>query len=235
MIEALIGSPGSGKTYHLTRRVMKAANGGRKCFVNWEMDYKNVYVYNDEEFLELQHRFPGEKKLIGIDEAHLMFDARMWKNIPAAMLKQLSQTRKSLFDMLWSSQDEGNVDKRLRVVTNWMWHCKAYFRSWNPCGDFPLYFSAACYEPRNFRKPKKHAVRYWFPFSKKVARAYDTLQVLDSASWLEGDGAKSPVNERLTLPAGTDVNAVVKELSAQLGIQGSSETIRRVLLGAVPA
>jgi len=182
LIEGYQGLPGSGKSYTLTARALEVARRGRQVWANYEMNHKNIALFDMKDLLELP---PG---LVVIDEAHLWFDARLSMKLPPEYLMKLSQTRKAQWDILYCSQDLGNVDKRLRIVTNWAWDCHAYFKSWNPKGN-PLLFTAKCYPPKHLGKPKKHVVTRYRFFNKKVAAAFDTLQTLEQADHILKAGA----------------------------------------------
>lgn len=168
MIEGYIGRPGSGKSYRLTERVLREAERGRTCFVNYGLIHPNVYQFGPEDLLDLP---PG---LIAIDEAHLWFSARQSLQLPPSWLAGLSQTRKKQWDLLWAAQHENRVDRVLRDVSNWMYLCT----SWLTWDQHALLFKAVTYEPEYFRKEKRAMGSSWKWFSPKVAGAYDTFETL---------------------------------------------------------
>jgi len=170
-IEGLIGRPGSGKTYELTRRVLEAANRDRLVFTNYAVAHPNVFLFAPDQLLDLP---PG---LVVIDEAHLWFPARMALKLPMSWLAGMSQTRKRGWDLLWCAQHESRIDRAIRDVTSWMHLCRAWFS----VGGHPALFTYTTWEPEDFRKPKKAYGRGFHFFSSKVADAYDTHESLTQA------------------------------------------------------
>lgn len=172
-IEGLIGRPGAGKTYELTRRALREADRDRMVFSNYPIAHPNIWLFEPDQLMDLP---PG---LVVLDEAHLWFPARMALKLPMSWLAGMSQTRKAGWDMIWAAQHETRVDKVVRDVTSWMWLSAAWFGGE---GSPPRLFSATCWEPEFFRRPKKHRVRSWSMFSDRVARAYDTHGRIEQAT-----------------------------------------------------
>jgi zona occludens toxin (predicted ATPase) len=172
MIEGLIGRPGSGKTYELTRRILAAADRDRLVFANYVVEHPNVFYFTPEQLLDLP------PALVVIDEAHLWFPARGALQLPMSWLAGMSQTRKAGWDLLWSAQHESRVDRVVRDVTNWM-HLANAWLSWD---GHPMFFSYRTYEPENFRKEKKVMGRGFHFFSGRVSAAYNTLGRIEQAA-----------------------------------------------------
>lgn len=171
MIEGLIGRPGSGKSYELTRRVLEAADRDRIVFTNYAVSHPNVYLFSPDQLMDLP---PG---LVVIDEAHLWFPARMALQLPMSWLAGMSQTRKAGWDLLWAAQHENRVDKVVRDVTSWMWLCSAWFSH----NGHPVLFSRSSWEPEKFRRPQERYTRSFSLFSSRVASAYNTFESLTQA------------------------------------------------------
>lgn len=174
MIEGFVGRPGSGKSYTLTATAIEQAERGRDVFANYPINHPRCYTFSPDDLLDLP---PG---VIVIDEAHLWFPARQALKLPPSWLAMLSQTRKNGWDLYWCAQHEARVDRVIRDVSNWMWHCTAWFE-WD---SHPMFFKAVSYEPEFFRNDKKKGITKIRPFSKKVAGGYDTFERLNSARHL---------------------------------------------------
>lgn len=174
-----MGRPGSGKTYTLTARVLRELDKRPELVVhaNYGINDERVKRFGIEDLMDLP---PG---LVVIDEAHLWFESRASMKLPPSMIAKMSQTRKAQWSMLWSTQHESRVDKVLRNVTNWMWLCNAWF-SWR---EHAVMFTATCFEPEFFRKPKKYASKRTRFFRPSVAAAYDTFESLDIAAHMRSD------------------------------------------------
>jgi len=173
MIEGFIGRPGAGKTYTMTRRLLKIAER-RPVFSNYAIDHPNVTVFEPQDLMRLP------SGVIALDEAHLYFPARGSLRLPMSWLTMLSQTRKMGWDLMYTSQHEARVDRALRDITNVMWWCKA----WGFSGNHPWFFAARGYEPEYFRKTKKAMVRSMSFFDSRVANAYDTYAFIQEADHL---------------------------------------------------
>lgn len=171
MIEGLIGRPGSGKSYEMTRRVLKAADRDRLVFTNYAVEHPNVYTFTPDQLMDLP---PG---LVVIDEAHLWFPARMSLKLPMSWLMGMSQTRKKGWDLIYGAQHESRLDRAIRDVTSWMWLCRA----WGSHNGHPIAFSRASWEPEFFRREKKQFTREVSLFSARVAAAYNTHEMLSQA------------------------------------------------------
>lgn len=173
-IEGLIGRPGSGKSYELTRRVLAAADNDRLVFTNYAVAHPNVYKFSPDQLLDLP---PG---LVVIDEAHLWFPARMALKLPMSWLAGMSQTRKKGWDMLYACQHETRIDRAIRDVSSWLWLCRAWGGG-GGSGAHPWVFTATAWEPEFFRRPGRHYARKVSFYKQRVADSYDTFESLTQA------------------------------------------------------
>lgn len=170
-VECLIGRPGSGKSYELTRRVLAEADRDRLVFTNYAVAHPNVYMFTPDQLMDLP---PG---LVVIDEAHLWFPARMSLKLPMSWLAGVSQTRKKGWDVLLAAQHESRLDRALRDICSWMHLCRAWFSH----NDHPVLFTSTTWEPEFFRRDKKQMGRSMHWFDRKVADAYNTHESLTQA------------------------------------------------------
>lgn len=170
-IEALIGRPGSGKSYEATRRVLFAANRDRLVFTNYAVSHPNVYMFEPSQLMDLP------PALVVIDEAHLWFPSRMSLKLPMSWLAGMSQTRKKGWDLLLVAQHESRLDRAVRDVCSWMHLCSA----WGGHKGHPILFTSRTYEPEFFRRPDRLMGRSMHLFSSRVASAYDTFETLTQA------------------------------------------------------
>jgi hypothetical protein len=204
MIEGYIGIPGSGKTLSMTVRAYKTRKNYDQIVTNYTVrfgDKVNVLRISDADHLMAvcEHALSGKdnaRRLVLLDEVHLIFDARMWSKVPAEFLRILAQPRKARLDMLYTAQHESQVEKRLRTVTNWMWLCKSWGKDFNPFSDTPYVFWAKCFESFEFRNPRaKDYGSRMYRFKKRYGRLYDTMEVLERFD-LEGLGTAVSPPER---------------------------------------
>lgn len=190
MIEGWIGRPGSGKTYTLTARALKARARGKAVFANYPIN--GCVTFTPDQLLDLP---PG---LIVIDEAHLWFSARQAMNLPPSWLAEMSQTRKNGWDLIWSAQHEARVDSVIRHITSWLWLTQAWFKS---RAGHPRLFSTSCYEPEFFRNEKRRTVKMWTPFQMSVAQQYDTMGKIEIARHMARKGDVYAKGGPAALPA----------------------------------
>lgn len=177
-VECLVGRPGSGKSYELTRRVLEAAKKDRLVFTNYGVTHPNVYRFRPDQLLDLP---PG---LVVIDEAHLWFPARMSLKLPMSWLAGISYVRKNGWDLLLATQHESRLDRAVRDVCSWMWLCRA----WGSHDGHPILFTSKSWEPEFFRRDGKHFSRTARFFSREVAEAYNTFESLGQADHTHQQG-----------------------------------------------
>lgn len=205
MIEGYVGRPGAGKTYMLTKRLLKIADGGRPVYANYHINHPNVTFFNPLDLMDLP---PG---VVALDEAHLYFPARGALKLPMSWLAMMSQTRKRGWDIFYTTQHENRLDRVVRDITNLMWLTRAI-----GSGETPWWFAAYAYEPEYFRKPKRAMLRSYSRFDRKIAAAYDTYETIEEAEHLKGaDVYRGTSAQR----AGTNV---------QVGHGGSGGAVRSV-------
>jgi hypothetical protein len=189
MIEGYIGVPGAGKTLSMTMRAFKVRKQYDQIISNYGLNFGDTgadvhYIKTAEDLLEVAElalrRENTVKRLMLLDEVHLFFDARMWSKVPAEFLRFLAQPRKAQLDMLYTAQHESQVEKRLRVVTNYLHLCRSWGSDFNFRSDTPLVFWSSCFESFQFRQ--RGAVDYGrrvYRFKPKYGQLYDTMEVLD--------------------------------------------------------
>lgn len=173
MIEGIVGLPGAGKTYEAVRRLMVHADRGRQCYSTTPINHPNVEWINRNEVTD-PNLPPG---LMLLDEVHLWIGSMDFRNLDPAWYEKLSQTRKDGHDVIWTSQHESKVLKQLRDNTNYIWVCNA----WVQLGSHPWLFSARQWEAHEVRRGKPLA-RYFHPFEKYVADAYQTAFAIQAQS-----------------------------------------------------
>lgn len=143
MIRYVTGTLGAGKTFHSVRLLMDHLAAGGTVVTNVECVFGRIQnviarrsrvwierdqlrVFDPELTPNWETEIPwGEKEgmvLVVLDEAHLFYNARDWSATASAhkrLLSFLSQSRKAGVDVLWISQDGGNVDKQFRTLAEW--------------------------------------------------------------------------------------------------------------------
>lgn len=128
-IQAFTGLPGSGKTYELTAWLLRQIAAGRPTYTSAGYDIPGARQFHDlHEFV----RIP-DGAAIGIDEAPVWLDARMWQSLPPWFTYRITQTRHHGIDIRYTAIDPSMVEKRLRSITFEFWEFRAL------AGPFNLY------------------------------------------------------------------------------------------------
>ena len=132
----VVGRMGGGKSYFLALAAWIAKAAGRPVYANYDIAGATRYR-SWGELLSMAHcKVEGcrlgarvcEKNrgpMIVMDEVHLWFPSEAWK-CPVEITGFLSQLRKLKVTMLWASQHEAHVGKRLIRLSFGFWKCEHY-------------------------------------------------------------------------------------------------------------
>ena len=128
-----VGEIGSGKTMAMIEAAMKLRGEGFIIIGNDEglgADYvytslEEMYELIDLSVVESYKRGgpPDRHTLILFDEIQNTFDSRDFKNFDPFTWARVTQRRKYGFRFMWTAPREEYVDKRIRQMTKWVWHC----------------------------------------------------------------------------------------------------------------
>jgi hypothetical protein len=173
----------------MTRKAVKMAPRYEGVVANYELDVPGLRLVTDlGDLLDITAEgvTKGRRLLVLLDEVHLWLPARQSLKLPPSVMQKLSQTRKSGFDLWWTAQHYGRVDKALRDITNWMWYCTAWrLPFWDFSDSKPRWFVGRCYEPEEFRKRGKHVMKVITKFEMETAKKYDTFGQIKTSSHLQ--------------------------------------------------
>jgi len=120
MIELICGHPGSGKSYTLAYRAIKARKK-RNVFTSFAV----AGCYKLEEEHLMYSLFP-ENSLLLIDETGSKFNSRNWSKFPMEVFELFSMHRHMRLDMVVATQDSMFVDTNIRRLAQWFWWMKNY-------------------------------------------------------------------------------------------------------------
>jgi hypothetical protein len=62
--------------------------------------------------------------VILLDEAGILLNAREFAKTPKELLADLAQSRKFGSDLIWCAQFDSQIDRQMRLLTQYFWHCK---------------------------------------------------------------------------------------------------------------
>lgn len=127
MITVITGLTGSGKTWFMTRLMLKDWKDGAEIFSNFPLYFpnNNERVSRWHNLDELYHLTGG---VIAIDEGQKLFDARRWGSLPVSFGEKIAQHRKHFLDILTTTQDIGHIDLRVRSNIHELYNCQSIFR-----------------------------------------------------------------------------------------------------------
>jgi len=127
MIVVITGLTGSGKTWFMTRLMLKDWKSGADIHANFPLYFpnENERVNRWHNLDELYHLTGG---IIAIDEGQKLFDARRWGSLPISFAEKIAQHRKHFLDIYTTTQDIGHIDLRVRSNIHELFNCQSLFR-----------------------------------------------------------------------------------------------------------
>lgn len=127
MITVITGLTGTGKTWLMTRLMLKDYKAGAEIFANFPL-----YFPNDNERVSRWHNLDELYNLnggvIAIDEGQKLFDARRWGSLPVSFAEKIAQHRKHFLDIYTTTQDIAHIDLRVRSNIHELYNCQSVFR-----------------------------------------------------------------------------------------------------------
>lgn len=178
MIQGIVGFPRAGKTYYSVAKALDAMKptrkfkSGRPVYANF--DIKGAERLSESDPSSLFRVRPGS--LVILDEAHLFYGSRAWKDFSESASTFFSQSGKLSLDLIWTAQDSLDVEVQIRRKSEYVTRMTPFLKG---VVGHPLFFSAKTYYgARNLDKDKFLAWSSMVRYKKSVADAYDTLQIL---------------------------------------------------------
>jgi len=212
MIQYVTGVLGAGKTFHAVRLAMDHLARGGTVVTNIECRFQRIHdmiavqkkvsilpeqliVFDPEVTPEWEAVVPWGLSegivLVVLDEAQLFYGSRDWASTAAnnkRLLSFLTQSRKAGVDLIWITQDGGNVDKQFRVLAEWeLAICNVKHLPLGWLGLFPL--NAYCCKHISARLGVV-CRRTWFTYSSYIKGCYKTDALLNEQMRNLGANAK---------------------------------------------
>lgn len=178
MIIGFVGKVGSGKTLLMTYFLYKYFNRDWRIMTNYGLKFKHQKaIFETFQDLHIDLKHVG----LGIDEIHLWMDSRTsMKKRNRVFSYFITQSRKRNLIFYWTSQRFGQVDKRLRENTDYLFSCKKVKR-----GN-TVYIKATMTDMDN-GKTRKVVVR-----GNPIFDLYDTHEIVNP---VEDDGDGAPTKQ----------------------------------------
>lgn len=201
MIRYVTGTLGAGKTFHSVRLGIDHLRRGGTVVTNVECCPDVIFrriackwgvlcrpdqlrVFDPEKTPAWESEIPwGEAEgvvLVILDEAQLFYGSRDWATTAAQskrLLSFLTQSRKAGVDVIWITQDAGNVDKQFRVLAEWelnIVNIRHLPLGW--LGLVPLNMYCVKHISARVQIVVK---KEWFPYAAYVKGAYRTDALLN--------------------------------------------------------
>lgn len=160
MIEIFEGKIGGGKTYTAVERILEHIGAGGTVYTNVELHPEGIarylrrrwgVIFEPDQYVSLEpEQIPkfcdhiewgtiDLPTLVVIDEAHIFFNSRAWKDASRELLTFLTQSRKACVDIIFIAQSWETIDKQLRVQCQFVWRFRDMNRLSLPIlGKWPL-------------------------------------------------------------------------------------------------
>ncbi len=175
MIQGIVGLPGSGKTYYLSKLGLEAMKKGKKVYSN----YKLEGAINYKELTELIN---VDDALILVDEINILCPSRKWDLLPTELLYWWSQTRKQQLDIYWTAQHQDRVDKAIKEVSAFIFKINAL-----PFGIRII----QKFLPEQIGKAKRERFGFnIFLLKKNVFKKFNTYERITPAKYTYGTSQK---------------------------------------------
>lgn len=178
MINIIVGKPGQGKTYLLTRLAVKFLKLGRVVYSNYFIDLEKLksfgIVPEDSKivyWISISELVNIKSGVILMDECQVYFNSRNWKNLPERLQYKLQQHRKHGLDIWGAVQNLKRIDTIVRELVSWVYKTKKIFNI----------FILNQFDPEDIDKQTRKSVSFpkIYFLNKKIADCYDTLQEID--------------------------------------------------------
>lgn len=160
------GRPGTGKTYCLTRNALKYLKQGEKVFSNYKinLDHPNLFFWKyPQDILNIR------EGIILMDEAHVYFNSRKWKDLPEDFLRLLAQHRKKGLHIEGTVQHVNRLDVVMRELIDF----------WYTYQNLPFFFVRWEFDLDQDKQKKYPLSRRYILKRKKIYEVYDTLETIE--------------------------------------------------------
>jgi len=143
-ITAITGDIGSGKSHKQLKHALYCCNRYKKRLVTnfgvslpaikkyaykmrywwviWLCDNDQITIFDLKDSAQLPQILSISYSVVCLDEAGIFLNTRDFQKTPKALLTDLAQSRKYGCDLIYAAQFDGQVDKQLRMLTQWFIH-----------------------------------------------------------------------------------------------------------------
>jgi len=194
MIYAIVGGIGSGKTLFLTFLANMYYSSDYDIYSNYEI--KHIPMQNIDrvkDFLKIE----SEKSFFAVDEAWLSADSRQSQR-NRLFSTQFLQSRKKHIDIGLTTQDFGQIDVRIRNVTQMVFEPEIIKRQNDEKNGKPLIMKVSYFDvAEDIRKTNSMIIPLIMRFPKQgvidIPNSYSTYQVVEAMESQESSGRKEAI------------------------------------------
>ena len=176
MIIGIIGKMGSGKTLTMVLLAYIMQKSGKRLKTNFDINIthekitkSDIKAYGDGKGQEIR------ETVLCLDEVQTMLDCRT-SSKNRIMTYFILQTRKRGVDILYTTQQFFNVEKRLRENTNMILECHPEYSPLDKKKLLAIRIDIIEYHGREIFTPVK-TLR--FKADEKIYKLYDTYQIIN--------------------------------------------------------
>lgn len=198
MIQLYTGTPGSGKSLHLARQIVRKCSVRRKCVVVCNFDVNTSMLKYPDRFIYLPNSAldPGrirelaedffvssglpleeDRIFVYIDEAQVVFNSRTWQDKNRlSWVEFFSQHRKYGVSCVLVAQNDMMIDKQIRALVEYeVAHRKV--SNYGSIGFFLqfLFFGHIFVAVERWYSADQRIGSFWFRDSLKLHGLYDTF------------------------------------------------------------
>ena len=177
-IRIVTGEPGSGKTYLMTKLVLRALRAKRSVWTNYSIHWPEK---NYNKFTNIEFFLTLEKGLVGLDEIHRYFDARNWAKFPDWAKAKFNQHRHDGLDVIGSCQWFGQIDKNVRLLTVELIDCekvKRFGKHWVVARHYKRVKSL-----KSLRYYHRYSHKTWHLINPAIYNRYDTTEKISATAY----------------------------------------------------
>lgn len=210
MIYLYTGTPGSGKSYHVARDMIRRLKRGGGLICNFDLNLESVkkvkgnFVYKDNSEMSVQFLYDYAKKnhvmakenqsLIVIDEAQIIFNCREFSRKDRMQwVNFFAQHRKYGYNIILITQNDRMLDRQIRALCEY----EIKHRKINNYGMAGIIVSltgliwfVAIERWYGMTGKEARLGASFFPFLKKYSKIYNSYRLFDedSSSKVEAGG-----------------------------------------------
>jgi len=190
------GLPRTGKTYGMTKVILKCLDEGMVVYSNYKINWngKEFKTFDWRKMRFVIREYPStnlrywtklsdlydiQSGVIAMDEAHVYLNSRRWADLPEEMERKIAQHGKDGVHIIGTAQSLRRIDTVMRELVDYLYVYSVFPRPprhpWKR--HKPVFFiRRQLLLPTDTHPFTESMLDSFYFFSKKIAAKYDTLQ-----------------------------------------------------------